>query len=127
MEDIISINRTCPDYDFIATVKNNTNETVEIVFNDKELEPITINVGGWVGILADENGRMQLHELEAGLFEIDLPDDKMLYDVCEILCELDPIAAAGVAAKLIEDGYEREDVMNVFLDITDEDIKQFER
>ena len=70
---------------------------------------------------------MKLRELEAGLFEIDLPDDKMLYDVCEILYELDPIAAAGVAAKLIEDGYEREDVMNVFLDITDEDIKQFER
>ena len=127
MEDFISINRTGLDYDFIATVENNTNETVEIVFNDKELEPITINRGGWIGILADENGRMKLRELEAGLFEIDLPDDKMLYDVCEILYELDPIAAAGVAAKLIEDGYEREDVMNVFLDITDEDIKQFER
>lgn len=127
MEDIISINRTSLDHDFIATVENNINETVEIVFNDNELEPITINVGGWVGIRADENGRMQLHELEAGLFEIELPDDKMLFDVCEILCELDPIAAAGVAAKMISDGYEREDVMNVFLGITDEDVKQFER
>lgn len=127
MEEFISINRTGLDYDFIATVENNSDEAIEIVFYDEELEPITINGGDWIGILADENGRTELHELEAGLFEIDPHDDKMLYDVCEILCELDPITAAGVAAKMISDGYEREDVMNVFLGITDEDVKQFGR
>lgn len=70
MEEFITIEKTGRNYDFIATVENKHGETIEIVCNDDLLEPFTISGGDWVGILADDEGRILLEALESGLFDV---------------------------------------------------------
>lgn len=69
----ISLTETGHDYDFIAYLENDTNETQKIFVNDLEgwyAEPIKIAPHDWVGLLADEEGRRQLAFLRDGDFKV---------------------------------------------------------
>lgn len=70
MEDFITIEKTGRNYDFIATVENKYSEAIEIVCNDELQAHFTISGGDWIGILADDEGRILLEALESGLFDV---------------------------------------------------------
>lgn len=59
--DIIEIIDLKKDYDFIATIRNKTDETMTIDFFDTD-ESIKIAPNDWVGLLADDEGRTLLEQ-----------------------------------------------------------------
>lgn len=73
--DKIKIMATGHDYDFIATVSNLTNYPIVITFSGDDFEQIKIAPSDCLGILADDDGRAMLEELESGLFEVDDDDE----------------------------------------------------
>ena len=63
----IKVSLTNKRYDFIATIENKRDYQICIVVNGEE---ICIESNGWVGILADNNGRELLDNLQKGNMEI---------------------------------------------------------
>lgn len=76
-DDEIIIETTGKDYDFIATVENKTNNTINIVFTEeyRDLESFKINPNDWVGLLADEEGYLSLGRLKSNNFYTTFEDD----------------------------------------------------
>lgn len=72
--DFIKVSTTGNDYDFIAVVENKTNELVcvhydEPGYNDN-YDPILIDPNGWVGLLADKEGRDWVKAIERNQISI---------------------------------------------------------
>lgn len=68
----IDFKETGHDYDFIATIENNTDKTLKLFIDDLEgwySEPITIAAHGWAGFLADNEGRFQVESIKNGDFQ----------------------------------------------------------
>ena len=68
--DMIRVQTTGHDYDFIATVENKSKEAVLIVFDDESdyLPEITIEAEDWVGLLANDEGYEILEALTNNRF-----------------------------------------------------------
>ena len=76
-DDEITIETTSKDYDFIATVENKTNDTINIVFTEeyRGLESFSIKPNDWVGLLADEEGYLSLEVFKSNNFYTIFEDD----------------------------------------------------
>lgn len=81
--DFIKVSTTGNDYDFIAVVKNKTNEQIcvhydEPGYNDN-YEPILIEPNGWVGLLADEKGGDWVKAIKNNQIYVATNDDEIGY------------------------------------------------
>lgn len=68
----IDFKETGYDYDFIATIENNTDKTLKLFIDDLEgwySEPIIIASHDWAGFLADDEGRFQVESIKNGDFQ----------------------------------------------------------
>lgn len=68
----IDFKETGHNYDFIATIENNTDKTLKLFVDDLEgwySEPITIASHDWAGFLADDGGRFQVESIKHGNFQ----------------------------------------------------------
>lgn len=68
----IEFTETGKDYDFIATIENNTDKALKLYIDDLEgwySEPIKIPANDWVGILANDEGRFQMESIKNGDFK----------------------------------------------------------
>lgn len=71
-EGYVNFRETGRDYDFIATIENNTDKTLKIFIDDLEgwyTEPIIVLAYDWVGFLADDEGRFQVESIKNGDFK----------------------------------------------------------
>lgn len=71
-EGYVNFRETGHDYDFIATIENNTDKTLKIFIDDLEgwyVEPIIVPAHDWVGFLADDEGRFQVESIKNGDFK----------------------------------------------------------
>lgn len=69
----VDIKKTGHDYDFIATIENNTDKTMKLYIDDLEgwySEPVVVAANDWVGFLADEEGRFQVESIMNGDFQV---------------------------------------------------------
>ena len=69
----VEIKKTGYDYDFIATIENNTDKTMKLYIDDLEgwySEPVVIAAHDWIGFLADEQGRFQVESIMNGDFQV---------------------------------------------------------
>lgn len=67
----ISIQRTGKDYDFIATVENETDGKIELFIGDpmtETTESFVIEPKDWMGICNDSIGRWILNSIASGKF-----------------------------------------------------------
>lgn len=63
------------DYDFIATVENQTDRSIKLIIkpDDNGLDHVfDLGPREWFGILADEMGRYDLECLENGEYEVEV-------------------------------------------------------
>ena len=68
----IDFKETGHDYDFIATVENNTTKTLKLYIDDLEdwySDPIVVSAHDWVGFLADDEGRERVEFIKDGDFK----------------------------------------------------------
>lgn len=68
----VNIKSTGHDYDFIATIENDTDKTLKLYIDDLEgwySEPVVIPAHDWVGFLADDEGRFQVESIMNGDFQ----------------------------------------------------------
>ena len=72
ISDLLEVQETGQDYDFIAVLTNRTPESVTVEFSDPfiEFEPMTIAGDDWVGILANLEGRLLLNTIRAGRLSV---------------------------------------------------------
>lgn len=76
--DFIKVSTTGNDYDFIAVVENKTNEQV-CVHYDKPGYNDNYDPNGWVGLLADEEGRDWVKAIERNQIYVATNDDEIGY------------------------------------------------
>lgn len=68
----VIVKETGHDYDFIATIENDTDKTLKIFVSDLEQwyeEPLTVKPHDWIGLLADAEGYGLLEGIKAGDFK----------------------------------------------------------
>lgn len=68
----IDFKETGHDYDFIATIENNTDKILKLFIDDLEgwySEPVVVAAHDWVGFLADDEGRFQVENIKNGDFK----------------------------------------------------------
>lgn len=65
---LIEVNTTEHDYDFIATIRNKTNNPICIHYDesgyDDNYDPILIKPNDWIGLLANDEGRDWIKAIE---------------------------------------------------------------
>ena len=72
----VSLTETGHDYDFIATIQNDTDKKLVIYVDDLEgwyqndENPIIVPPNDWVGLEANVIGRQQLESIKAGDFKV---------------------------------------------------------
>lgn len=69
----VDIKKSGRDYDFIATIENNTDKTMKLYIDDLEgwySEPVVVAANDRVGFLADEEGRFQVESIMNGDFQV---------------------------------------------------------
>ena len=73
----ITVKETGRDYDFVATIENNTKAQILITFtNDYEyIEPIKISPQDWVGIEASDEGYTIIVALMEGKYKTETIND----------------------------------------------------
>ena len=79
--EYICVSATGHYFDIIAIVKNKTNETMTITFNDNK-EFLDIKPNDYIGILADDSGYSMLEKLKNNEFIYELRDDEQDKDLC---------------------------------------------
>ena len=83
--EIIKVNTTGKDYDFIAVIENKTNEQIciyydELGYNDN-YEPILIAPNDWVGLLNAEEDRDWMKAFENNQIYVVTNDDEIDYEL----------------------------------------------
>ena len=71
-EGKINLKETGNDYDFIATIENNTDKTLKVFIDDLEgwySDPVVIPARDWIGFLADDDERFQVESIKNGDFK----------------------------------------------------------
>lgn len=76
--ELIRVESTGKDYDFIATIENKTDKNIRLRYNPMEFDVIydTIDIkpNDWIGLLADEEGRGWVRTFELGQIEVEVLD-----------------------------------------------------
>ena len=83
--ELICVESTGRDYDFIATVENKTDKKIRVHYKDMDLldtyDTIDVEPNDWVGLLADEEGRGWVRTFELGQVDVEVlekeREDKM--------------------------------------------------
>lgn len=74
--ELIRVELTGRDYDFIATIENKTDKNIRLRYNPMDFDVIydTIDVepNDWVGLLADEEGRGWVRTFELGQVDVEV-------------------------------------------------------
>ena len=73
----IIVKETGHDYDFIATIENDTDKTLNIYIDDLEgwySNSLVVEPHNWAGLLADDEGYGLLESIKAGDFKAVLED-----------------------------------------------------
>lgn len=68
----VNLRETDRDYDFIATIENDTDKTLKLFIDDLEgwyVDPIVVSPHDWVGFLADDEGLFQVESIKNGDFK----------------------------------------------------------
>lgn len=75
------LQRTGREYDFIATVKNNTDSVLKFKFDEYvDVDNFEIAPNDWVGLLANEEGRATYRAIEREEFELEIVEVKPALD-----------------------------------------------
>lgn len=70
MKNII-FKKTGRNYDFIATIENTNDFPVRVIdYYDAELEDLVVPANDWIGLLADETGRMWVKKIRDGAYSL---------------------------------------------------------
>lgn len=76
--ELIRVESTGRNYDFIASVENKTDKNIRIHYKDMDLfdvyDTIDIEPNDWVGLLADEEGKGWIRTFALGQIEIEVLD-----------------------------------------------------
>ena len=76
--ELIRVESTGRDYDFIATVENKTDKKIRVHYKDMDLldtyDTIDVEPNDWVGLLADEEGRGWVRTFKCGQIEVEVLD-----------------------------------------------------
>lgn len=73
--------KTGQDFDFIATIQNNTDSVLKFKFDEYvDVDSFEIAPNDWVGLLADDNGRATCRAIEREEFELDIIEVKPQLD-----------------------------------------------
>lgn len=83
--ELICVESTGKDYDFIATIENKTDKKIRLRYNPMDLDVIydTIDIepNDWVGLLADKEGYDLVRKFELGQVDVEIlekeREDKM--------------------------------------------------
>ena len=74
--ELIRVESTGRDYDFIATVENKTDKKIRVHYKDMDLldtyDTIDVEPNDWVGLLADEEGRGWVRTFELGQVDVEV-------------------------------------------------------
>ena len=74
--ELICVELTGRDYDFIATVENKTDKKIRVHYKDMDLldtyDTIDVEPNDWVGLLADEEGRGWVRTFELGQVDVEV-------------------------------------------------------
>ena len=74
--ELIRVESTGRDYDFIATIENKTDKKIRVHYKDMDLldtyDTIDVEPNDWVGLLADEEGRGWVRTFELGQVEVEV-------------------------------------------------------
>lgn len=74
--ELIRVESTGKDYDFIATIENKTDKNIRLRYNPMDFDVIydTIDIepNDWVGLLADEEGRGWVRTFELGQVDVEV-------------------------------------------------------
>ena len=81
--DIIKVDMTGKDYDFIATIENKTNGQICVHYDkpgyNDNYNPILIAPNDWVGLLADDEGYDWVKAIENNQIYVVTDDDEIGY------------------------------------------------
>ncbi len=81
--ELIKVDTTGRDYDFIATIENKTDGQICVHYDkpccDDNYNPILIAPKDWVGLLADEEGRDWIKAIENNQISVTTNDDEIFY------------------------------------------------
>lgn len=122
--DNIEVCTTGQDYDFIAFIRNKSNNDISFTFyNDEDsLLNFTISADDWAGILADEEGREKLKAIKNREFTITLNPIELSEE--ENLSKVDLYSIAKRAiAEMETTEYEHDTILGV-LGIDEEDYDE---
>lgn len=76
--ELIRVELTGRDYDFIATVENKTDKKIRVHYKDMDIfdiyDTIDVEPSDWVGLLAGEEGRGWVRTFELGQVEVEVLD-----------------------------------------------------
>ena len=74
--ELIRVELTGRDYDFIATVENKTDKKIRVHYKDMDIfdtyDTIDVEPSDWVGLLADEEGRGWVRTFELGQVDVEV-------------------------------------------------------
>ena len=74
--ELICVELTGRDYDFIATIENKTDKKIRVHYKDMDLldtyDTIDVEPNDWVGLLADEEGRGWVRTFELGQVDVEV-------------------------------------------------------
>lgn len=74
--ELIRVESTGKDYDFIATIENKTDKKIRLRYNlmnfDVIYDTIDIEPNDWVGLLADKEGHDLVRKFELGQVEVEV-------------------------------------------------------
>lgn len=75
------LKKTGQDYDFIATIQNNTDSVLKFKFDEHvDVDNFEIAPNDWVGLLANEEGRATCRAIEREEFKLDIVEVKPQLD-----------------------------------------------
>ena len=90
--ELIRVESTGRDYDFIATVENKTDKKIRVHYKDMDLldtyDTIDVEPNDWVGLLADEEGYDLVQKFELGQIEVGILEKEMEQEMCGLECPL---------------------------------------
>ena len=74
--ELIRVESTGKDYDFIATIENKTDKNIRLRYNPMDFDVIydTIDIepNDWVGLLVDKEGHDLVQKFELGQVEVEV-------------------------------------------------------
>lgn len=87
-ENPFELQETGREYDFIATVQNNTDSVLRFTFDENlGIEDFDVAPNDWVGLMADDNGRETYRAIKTEDYKLDIVELKPQLDDVITSCE----------------------------------------